>query len=273
MKRKFQESVLQQKPNLKSDPIVNQRVCTQNIPGIFLDMVSVIYPAADSKQIPVVAVDKVSLHVKTGQVLALLGASGSGKSSLLRAVAGLEATSAGRIFWQGKDMDSVPVWERNFGFVFQDGQLFAHRNVSKNIAYGIECAGIPRTERKQRVLELIKLVNLEGYERRQINTLSGGQQQRVALARALAPKVEILLLDEPFSALDINIRRYLAEELRQIIKQTGVTAVHVTHDREEAFVVADLLAVLHDGELLQVGTPEQVRTHPVNQIVREMVGA
>jgi thiamine transport system ATP-binding protein len=190
------------------------------------------------------AVGGVSLDVADGEVLALLGPSGCGKSSLLRAVAGLEPLAAGSVAFDGQDLAGVPVHRRGFGLLFQDGQLFAHRDVARNVAYGLETARVPRAERAARVRELLALVGLAGYERRAVTTLSGGERQRVALARALAPRPRLLLLDEPFSALDRGLRERLAVEVRAILTRTGTTAVFVTHDHDEAFTVADRVAVM-----------------------------
>ncbi|QOR45838.1 ABC transporter ATP-binding protein [Trueperella pecoris] len=219
---------------------------------------------------PVHAVDHVSLDVPTGTIVALLGESGSGKSSLLRTVAGLE-TASGRVILNGRDVSSVPVHERNIGMVFQSGQLFPHRSVARNIAYGLEVRKLPKPERSARVAELLELVGLPGYENRSIVTLSGGQAQRVALARTLAPRPELVLLDEPLSALDRILRTRLSAQLRTILKAVDATAIYVTHDREEALNVADLIGVMHDGRLIQLGTAEQLLANPVSETVRRLL--
>src|SRR5690606_36159140 len=190
------------------------------------------------------AVDGASLAVAPGEVVALLGPSGCGKSSLLRAVAGLEPLAGGRVAYDGADLAGVPVHRRRFGLMFQDGQLFPHRDVGRNVAYGLETQPLNRAERDARVAELLDLVGLAGYERRPVPTLSGGEQQRVALARALAPSPRLLLLDEPLSALDRQLRERLATEVRSVLVETGTTAVFVTHDHAEAAVVADRVAVM-----------------------------
>jgi thiamine transport system ATP-binding protein len=226
------------------------------------------------------AVGGVSLDVADGEVLALLGPSGCGKSSLLRAVAGLEPLAAGRAAFDGQDLAGVPVHRRGFGLLFQDGQLFAHRDVARNVAYGLETARVPRAQRAARVRELLALVGLAGYERRAVATLSGGERQRVALARALAPRPRLLLLDEPFSALDRGLRERLAVEVRAILTRTGTTAVFVTHDHDEAFTVADRVAVMgapEDGEreggvLLQVAGPEELWRAPASRRVARFLG-
>ncbi|AZR02745.1 ABC transporter ATP-binding protein [Trueperella pyogenes] len=219
---------------------------------------------------PVHAVADVSFEVPTGTIVALLGESGSGKSSLLRAVAGLEPAS-GRVILSGRDVTGVPVHERNIGMVFQSGQLFPHRSVARNIAYGLEVRKLPKAERSARVAELLELVGLPGYENRPITTLSGGQAQRVALARTLAPRPELILLDEPLSALDRILRTRLSAQLRDILKAVAATAIYVTHDREEALNVANLIGVMHDGRLIQLGTAEQLLANPASETVQRLL--
>ncbi|WP_370375403.1 ABC transporter ATP-binding protein [Isoptericola sp. b515] len=218
------------------------------------------------------AVDHVSLDVATGEVLALLGPSGCGKSSLLRAVAGLEPLVAGSVSFAGQDLARVPVHRRGFGLLFQDGQLFPHRDVGRNVAYGLEMQGIPAAQRRDRVAELLADVGLAGYARRAVSTLSGGEKQRVALARALAPRPRLLLLDEPLSALDRQLREKLAIDVRDTLRATRTTAVFVTHDHAEAFTVADRVAVMDAGQLLQVDTPERLRAAPASARVAEFLG-
>jgi thiamine transport system ATP-binding protein len=199
---------------------------------------------------PTVAVDGVDLDVQPGEILALLGPSGCGKSSLLRAVAGLEPLAAGTVAFNGSDLASTPVHKRGFGLMFQDGQLFAHRDVGRNIAYGLEVAHLPQADRDARVAELLTLVGLEGYAQRPVSTLSGGQKQRVALARALAPKPRLMLLDEPLSALDRDLRERLAVEVRDILKRTHTPAILVTHDHTEADTMADRVVTMRDGKVV-----------------------
>lgn len=218
------------------------------------------------------AVDRVSLTVAPGEVVALLGPSGSGKSSLLRAVAGLEPPAGGSVWYDGEDLAGVPVHRRRFGLMFQEGQLFPHRDVGRNVAYGLETQALSRAEREARVTALLDLVGLAGYERRAVPTLSGGEQQRVALARALAPRPRLLLLDEPLSALDRQLRERLAGEVRSALVETGTTALFVTHDHAEASVVADRVGVMDQGSLLQVAAPHELRTAPVSTRVAEFLG-
>ena len=216
------------------------------------------------------AVDGVDLEVAAGEVVALLGASGSGKSSLLRAVAGLEDVAAGEVAWDGRSMVRVPVHKRGFGLMFQDGQLFEHRDVGSNIAYGL--TDLPRAQRGERVREMLELVGLPGFERRRVTTLSGGQAQRVALARALAPAPRLLLLDEPLSALDRALREQLATDVRTILRRGGTTALYVTHDQDEAMTVADRVGVMEAGCLLRLDTPQRLWADPASSKVARFLG-
>jgi thiamine transport system ATP-binding protein len=218
------------------------------------------------------AVDGLSLDVAPGEVLALLGPSGSGKSTLLRAIAGLEPLSAGVISWDGSDLAGTPVHRRGFGLLFQDGQLFAHRDVAGNVAFGLQMAGVDRAARAPVIAELLDLVGLAGFEHREVSTLSGGERQRVALARSLAPRPRLLLLDEPLSALDRALRERLAGEVRAALVATGTTAVFVTHDHDEAFAVADRIAVMDLGRLLQVAEPADLWHRPASRRVAEFLG-
>ncbi|WP_166851250.1 ABC transporter ATP-binding protein [Isoptericola sp. BMS4] len=238
--------------------------------GLAVRDVVVRYPAARGGS--TTAVDGVSLDVAQGEILALLGPSGCGKSSLLRAVAGLEPVAAGRVLFDGADLARVPVHRRGFGLLFQDGQLFPHRDVARNVAYGLETAGASRAQREARVRELLDVVGLAGYERRAVVTLSGGEQQRVALARALAPRPRLLLLDEPLSALDRGLRERLAVDVRTVLRETGTTAVFVTHDHDEAFTVADRVAVMAAGRVLQVARPAELWRAPACRQVAEFLG-
>ncbi|WP_131105922.1 ABC transporter ATP-binding protein [Ornithinimicrobium sufpigmenti] len=218
------------------------------------------------------AVDDVSLTLEEGQVLAVLGPSGCGKSTLLRAVAGLERLDGGRIVWQGRDLAGVPTHRRGFALMFQDGQLFAHASVAENIAYSLRLRGVGRAQRASRAAELLELVGLPGYADRRPTTLSGGEQQRVALARALAAEPALLLLDEPLSALDRSLRERLAGDLREILTTTGTTAVMVTHDHDEAFTVADRMAVMLAGEVVQEGPTTEVWGAPGTPEVASFIG-
>ncbi|MGR4009067.1 ABC transporter ATP-binding protein [Leucobacter sp. 1207-22] len=188
-----------------------------------------------------------SFTVPRGEVVALLGASGSGKSTLLRAVAGLEPVRAGGISWNGVDLVEVAPHKRGFGLVFQDGQLFTHRTVAENVAYGLRVQRLPRVEREARVTELLELVGLPGTHARRVTELSGGERQRIALARSLAPQPSLLLLDEPLSALDRELRERLAADLATMLRITKTTAILVTHDEGEAEVVADRVLRVRAG--------------------------
>jgi thiamine transport system ATP-binding protein len=183
--------------------------------------------------------DGVDLDVASDEVVALLGPSGAGKSTLLRVVAGLVAPEAGVISWEGTDLAGTPAHERRIGLVFQDAVLFPHRDVAGNVGYGLETAGVAPAERETRVDELLALVDLAGLAHRRVDSLSGGQAQRVALARALAPRPRLLLLDEPFGALDRELRERLAADVRDLLGVLGIPALHVTHDEAEAALVAD----------------------------------
>ena len=216
------------------------------------------------------ALDEVSFDVKPGQITALLGPSGCGKSTLLRAIAGLERPSDGDITWEGESVLDTPTYQRGFGLMFQDGQLFPHRNVEGNIAYGLR--HLPRDQRERRVAEVLAIVGLEGFASRSIESLSGGQAQRVALARALAPRPRLLLLDEPLSALDRTMRESLSVELREIITGEGITSIYVTHDQDEAFAVADQIGVMIQGSLRRIDTPEAVWAKPGDAEVARFLG-
>ena len=237
--------------------------------GLSLTGLRVTYPAPRPAP-PVAAVDGVDLEVGVGEVVALLGASGSGKSSLLRAVAGLEPVSGGDVAWAGRSVVRTPVHRRGFGLMFQDGQLFPFRDVAGNVAYGL--VRLPRARRRERVAEMLELVGLPGYGGRDVTTLSGGQAQRVALARSLAPRPRLLLLDEPLSALDRAMREQLAVDLRRILVEQGTTALYVTHDHEEAGTVADRIGVMDAGRLLRVDTPEGLRSTPGSEAVARFLG-
>ncbi len=211
-----------------------------------------------------VAVSDVSLALPAGEVLAVLGPSGCGKSTLLRAVAGLEPVAAGSIAYDGADLAGVPTHRRGFALMFQDGQLFGHLSVGRNVGYALRLRRTPRAELATRVDELLELVGLTGYADRLPATLSGGERQRVALARALAVEPRLILLDEPLSALDASLRERLAGDLREILHRAGTTALMVTHDHDEAFAVADRIAVMRAGRLIQDGPIGDVWQHPTD---------
>ena len=221
------------------------------------------------------ACNEVSLEIARGEFVALLGPSGSGKTTLLRILAGLEIPESGRVFFGNRDVTATPASKRGIGFVFQHYALFGHMTVAQNIAFGLTV--MPRQQRpsaneiKGRVDHLLALVHLPGLGRRYPNQLSGGQRQRVALARALAREPDILLLDEPFGALDAKVRRDLRGALRTIHEELGVTSVFVTHDQEEAFALADRVAVLNGGKIEQFATADTIQAHPATDFVREFL--
>lgn len=210
----------------------------------------------------IVAVDSVNMDIEAGRIVGLLGPSGCGKSTLLRAIAGLEPLAGGQISWRGQDLDKIPVHRRGIGLMFQDHALFPHRNVADNVGFGLRMAGMSRPAREARVAELLSLVGLEGLGDRTIGTLSGGQAQRVALARALAPEPRLLLLDEPLGSLDRPLRDRLVNEIRSIVRQLGLTAIHVTHDHDEAISIADDLALMDRGSISRIGPVEDLLADP-----------
>lgn len=214
----------------------------------------------------------ISLEVRSGEILALLGESGCGKSSLLKAMLGLYPLSKGKIFFQGKEIQNLPSHKRGISVVFQDLRLFPHLNVGENVGFSLELQKIPKAERKKRVEELLKLVQLEGYSERRIDSLSGGQMQRVAIARALAMNEKLLFLDEPFSALDPNLRREMGDFLLELQRKENLTVVLVTHDQEEALRLAHRIALMKDGEILQVDEGEKLYYAPVNEYVARFMG-
>jgi sulfate transport system ATP-binding protein len=224
------------------------------------------------------AVDSLNLEISTGELVALLGPSGSGKTTLLRIIAGLEFPDdgTGAVFFHGNDVTVRGAHERRAGFVFQNYALFPHMTVGDNIAFGLQSR--PRHLRpskeviRGKVEELLRLIQLDGYGARFPAQLSGGQRQRVALARALAIEPEVLLLDEPFGALDAKVRKELRRWLRKFHEQMHITSLFVTHDQDEAFELADRVVILSEGRILRVGTPEEVRAEPGDHIVREFLG-
>ncbi|PSP16778.1 MAG: sulfate ABC transporter ATP-binding protein [Cyanobacteria bacterium QS_8_64_29] len=218
------------------------------------------------------AVDRVSLEIPRGSLVALLGPSGSGKSTLLRLIAGLDLPDSGRIWLTGEDSTRTRVQDRNIGFVFQHYALFKHMRVRQNIAFGLEVRKLPQKQIAACVDELLALVNLQGLGDRYPSQLSGSQRQRVALARALAPEPQVLLLDEPFGALDARVRKDLRGWLRRLHDEAHVTTVFVTHDHEEAMSVADRIVVMNEGAIEQVGPPEQIYAHPATPFVMRFIG-
>lgn len=216
--------------------------------------------------------DGISLEIESGEIVCLLGESGSGKTTLLRIIAGLETGYQGTVKLNGQRIDNIPIHERGFGFMFQDFALFPHMNVAENIAFGLKMQRINRQQYQTRVDEVLNLVGLEGFQTRDIASLSGGQKQRVALARSLAPQPRLLMLDEPLGSLDAGLRERLLIELAEIIKRIGLTAIYVTHDQQEAYAVADRIAIMNQGYLEQYDNPEILYRQPKNTFVARFLG-
>ncbi|MEX2419294.1 MAG: ABC transporter ATP-binding protein, partial [Acidimicrobiia bacterium] len=219
---------------------------------------------------PLPVLTDVDLTVGSEEIVAILGGSGSGKTTLLRVVAGLHRPAAGAVLWDGVDVTATPAHLRGFGMVFQDFALFPHLDVAANVAFGIP--DLPAPERRARVVEELDRVGLAGYERRRVGELSGGQAQRVAVARALAARPRLLLMDEPLGSLDRAFRRELAGDLRAALRSAGIPALHVTHDPDEAFAVADRIALLEGGTIARVGTPERLWRAPGTEAAARLLG-
>jgi ABC-type Fe3+/spermidine/putrescine transport system ATPase subunit len=214
----------------------------------------------------------ISFAVAEGETICLLGASGSGKSTLLRMIAGLESPDSGSISFNGLDLASTPPHLRDFGLVFQDYALFPHLNVNDNVAFGLRMRRMGQNEIAERAASSLKLVNLTGFEKRNVTDLSGGEGQRVALARALAIRPRLLMFDEPLGALDRTLREDLLNELRAILHRTKIPAIYVTHDQEEAFAIADRILILHNGKIIREGTPTDVSANPQSAFVAGFLG-
>jgi putative spermidine/putrescine transport system ATP-binding protein len=217
--------------------------------------------------------DRISLRVAPGEFVALLGSSGCGKTTLLRAISGFAPVQAGRILVGARDITHLPPEQRGMAMVFQSYALWPHMTTAQNLGYGLRLRRVPRAERTRRVGEIMALLGLDGLGERPVTQLSGGQRQRVALGRALAISPGILLLDEPLSNLDARIRQSVRHEIKSIQQQLGITAIHVTHDREEAMVMADRIAIMNRGRIAQLGTPEEVYNRPASPFVAAFMGA
>lgn len=215
------------------------------------------------------AVNDVSFTLDTGSILVVLGPSGCGKSTLLALIAGLIAPDSGDVLWDNESITGTPTHQRSFGLMFQDYALFPHLNVGDNVGFGLEA---DRRASQNRVGLMLERVGLKGFEKRDVQTLSGGEAQRVALARALAPRPRLLMLDEPLGALDRSLREQLTRELRQILNEFNQTAIYVTHDQQEAFGVADQIAIMRDGSFVQIGSPEEAYRNPKDEFVKEFLG-
>lgn len=215
----------------------------------------------------------VSLAIEEGEFVTFLGSSGCGKTTILRIIAGLEYPDAGAVLIEGKDMEHLGPEKRNVNMVFQNYALFPHMNVEQNIGYGLKIKGVPKDEIKARVKEMLKLVQLEGFESRRPSAMSGGQRQRVAIARALINNPKVLLLDEPLGALDLQLRRQMQIELKHLQKELGITFVYITHDQEEAINMSDRIVILNQGVIEQVGTPTEIYDDPKTSYVARFVGS
>ncbi len=216
--------------------------------------------------------DGLNLSIKDKEFITLLGPSGCGKTTTLRLIAGFLDPDSGSVCFEGKDLNGVPAYKRQVNTIFQRYALFPHLNVYENIAFGMRVKKLPEDTVKSKVTELLKLVNLEGFEKRKIATLSGGQQQRIAIARAIANEPKVLLLDEPLAALDLKLRKDMQKELRKMQKQLGITFVFVTHDQEEALTMSDRVVVMDKGKIQQVGTPQDIYNEPKNAFVADFIG-
>lgn len=214
----------------------------------------------------------VSFQVDAGETVCLLGRSGSGKSTILRIIAGIENQESGSILWNGVDLNTTPVHKRNFGFMFQDYALFPHLSVEDNVAFGLKMKNLRIDQIREKVQQILAQVNMGDFAKRTVTELSGGEQQRVALARALAPQPRLLMLDEPLGALDRTLKEQLMQELRQLLHQTGIPTIYVTHDQEEAFILGDRLILLRDGKIEQNGTPQVIYNEPRNTWVARFIG-
>lgn len=216
--------------------------------------------------------DDICLTVARGEFVTLLGSSGCGKTTMLRIIAGLEQTDSGSVWINGQDVTKLPPDKRDVNTVFQNYALFPHMNVAENIGYGLKLRKVPRGEIKKKVAQMLELVQLEGYEKRKPSELSGGQKQRVAIARALVNNPKVLLLDEPLGALDLQLRRAMQIELKHLQKKLGITFIYITHDQEEAINMSDRIAVMKDGRIEQIGTPDEIYNHPKTSYVATFVG-
>ena len=216
--------------------------------------------------------DNFSLNIKKNEFLTLLGPSGCGKTTTLKIIAGFEYADDGKVLFEGKDIHNMPAHKRPVNTVFQKYALFPHMNIYENIAFGLKIKKLPKEEIDKKVKEMLKLVALEGYENRKIDSLSGGQQQRIAIARALVNEPKVLLLDEPLGALDLKLRQEMQIELKKMQQKLGITFIFVTHDQEEALSMSDTIVVMNKGKIQQMGTPEDIYNEPKNSFVAKFIG-
>jgi spermidine/putrescine transport system ATP-binding protein len=240
--------------------------------SVDVELVGVVKEFQSADHEPVRAVDHVSLKIYSGEFFALLGPSGCGKTTTLRMIAGFEYPTSGSILIRGEPVENVPAFRRPVNTVFQDYALFPHMTVLQNVMFGLRMEGVAKDEAKKRAIEALELVRLPQLANRKPRQLSGGQQQRVALARALVKRPAVLLLDEPLGALDLKLRKAMQYELKSMQQQVGITFIYVTHDQEEAMTMADRIAVMNEGKVLQVGTPPDIYEKPVDRFVADFIG-
>ena len=219
-----------------------------------------------------IVLDNINLKIKDGEFITLLGPSGCGKTTTLRIIGGFLYPDSGSVFFDGKNITNVPPYKRHLNTVFQKYALFPFLNVYENVAFGLRIKKLPEAKIRAKVLEMLELVNLVGFEKRGVTALSGGQQQRVAIARALANEPDVLLLDEPLGALDLKLRKAMQIELKRIQQQADITFIYVTHDQEEALTMSDTIVVMNKGHIQQIGSPESVYNEPVNAFVADFIG-
>ena len=216
--------------------------------------------------------DNLSLNIRKNEFLTLLGPSGCGKTTTLKIIAGFENADSGKVVFNGNDISDLPPYKRQLNTVFQKYALFPHMNIYENIAFGLKIKKVPKEEIDKKVREMLKMVALEGFEKRSVESLSGGQQQRVAIARALVNEPKVLLLDEPLGALDLKLRKEMQLELKKIQKRLGITFIFVTHDQEEALTMSDTIVVMNKGVIQQMGSPEDIYNEPANAFVADFIG-
>ena len=255
LQKKISEA--KKKNNFKNSDIVNMSILIENLSKKFNNNL---------------VLKHVNLEIPSGSLVALVGPSGSGKSTLLRIIAGFEKPNTGNVWLFGRDATNISINNREVGFVFQNYALFDHLTVSENIAYGLLVRDIPKKNIEKRVRELIQLVQLDGFQNRYPKQLSGGQRQRVALARALAIEPKVLLLDEPFGALDEKVKKELGNWLKNLHKKVPVTTIFVTHDQQEALEIATDMVIFKDGKVEQMGSPQEIYDYPVNNFIRDFIG-
>lgn len=220
----------------------------------------------------VTVLDNINLYIKENEFLTLLGPSGCGKTTTLRIIGGFERPTKGNVVFEGKDITEIPPYERQINTVFQKYALFPHLDVFDNIAFGLKIKKLPKNVIKEKVQEMLRLVNLQGFDRRSIDSLSGGQQQRIAIARALVNEPKVLLLDEPLGALDLKLRKEMQNELKNMQKRVGITFIYVTHDQEEALTMSDTIVVMDRGKIQQIGSPIDIYNEPKNAFVAKFIG-